>query len=365
MERKGYKYKMWKSIEYTQENLSEVIDMTIEYYGEDNDISKRKFLEHEYFENNAGNAFIKLAYDEENKVLAGQYVVIPMKVKIKSEVYPVILSLNTLTREAYRGQKIFITLAEEVYNECADAEYKFCYGAPNPNSHPGFIRRLKFCDLGAIPLFLKIIHPSVLVQEKTNSKLLSTLSKPANLFFRCKFGKNTIKNIFEITEKNISIIDQFWEKIKDKYEVIGVRDSKFLMWRYINMPYRDYKIYAYGTENGISGYIIGRITEVAGMKCGMVVDFLVEEEKKNVAMELLRHLEKYFYSQNVGLMGCLMQKNIEEASWLKKFGFFRCPKFMEPQPFPIIYRKFNDFDGEELFEDFSNWFFTMGDYDVI
>ena len=40
-----------------------------------------------------------------------------MKMKIISTEYPVILSLNTLTREAYRGQKIFTALAEEVYDE--------------------------------------------------------------------------------------------------------------------------------------------------------------------------------------------------------------------------------------------------------
>ena len=64
-------------------------------------------------------------------------------------------------------------------------------------------------------------------------------------------------------------------------------------------------------------------------------------------------------------MGCLMQKHFEEAHILKKAGFFVCPKPIEPQPFPIIFRKFNDMERSELMENFDNWFFTMGDYDVI
>ena len=131
------------------------------------------------------------------------------------------------------------------------------------------------------------------------------------------------------------------------------------------MPYRKYKIFACGCEKNITGYVVGRITEVAGMKCGMIVDFIVELDEANVAMALLKKIEQYFVSENVGLMGCLMQEHFEEAIYLKKFKFFKCPKFMEPQPFPIIYRKFNEFEGQELFSDFSNWFFTMGDYDVI
>lgn len=355
---------MWKSIEYSKEKLNEIIEMTVEYYGEDNDISQKAFLEHEYFENGAGEAFIKLAYDEENQKLAGQYIVIPMKMKIISTEYPVILSLNTLTREAYRGQKIFTALAEEVYDECAERGYKFCYGAPNPNSHPGFIRRLNFVDIGIIPLFLKIVNPSILVREKTNSSFLSIVSKPFNIMFH-KCRKDYVEKIFEITKNNVYVMDAFWKKIKNKYKIIGVRNAEYLLWRYIDMPYRKYKIFACGCEKNITGYVVGRITEVAGMKCGMIVDFIVEPDEANVAMALLKKIEQYFVSENVGLMGCLMQEHFEEAIYLKKFKFFKCPKFMEPQPFPIIYRKFNEFEGQELFSDFSNWFFTMGDYDVI
>ena len=62
-----------------------------------------------------------------------------------------------------------------------------------------------------------------------------------------------------------------------------------------------------------------------------------------------------------------MQNNKEEAELLRKHGFFRCPHFLLPQPFPIIYRKFISLEDEDdlTVEDFSNWFFTMGDYDVI
>lgn len=355
---------MWKTIEYTENRMSEIIDMTIEYYGKDNDISKRDFLMHEYFENVSGNAFIKLAFDDKNKILAGQYVVIPMKMKIKTKQYPVILSLNTLTRDAYRGKKIFTTLAEEVYGECKENGYKFCYGAPNPNSHPGFLRKLKFHDIGVMPLYLKIVHPSLLVREKFNLKLLEQLCRPLNLIFRDRRKQNT-KDVIEISSENVSVMDKFWDKVKDKYDVIGVRNADFLRWRYINMPYREYKIFAVKKSQDILGYLVTRITDVAGMRCGMIVDFLIDAHNVDVGIELLNYAVDYFYSNNVGLMGCLMQQNFEEADCLKKMGFFKCPKFIEPQPFPIIYRKFNDFDGEELFSDFTHWFFTMGDYDVI
>ncbi len=361
---------MWKSIKFTSDKMLEMLSMTKEYYGEENDISKADFIEHEYFQNAAGNAFIKLAYDEEKQVLAGQYIVIPARIKVGTKVCPVVLSLNTLTREAYRGQKIFISLAEEVYQECAENGYRFCYGAPNPNSHPGFLRKLGFKDVMVIPLFLKIIHPSILVREKFHNRFLEVLAKLPDRFFKPgRVEKNvhstTGMTVQEIHSENVSLFDDFWKKIQDKYHAIGVRNAEYIKWRYLDMPHRHYRIFM-AVEKGIpKGYIIGRITNVAGMKCGMVVDFLVEKDHDGTGLALIHTMETFFYIQGVGLLGCLMQKHFEEAVCLKKAGFFICPRKLEPQPFAIIYRELTPDAALETIDDFSQWFFTMGDYDVI
>lgn len=355
---------MWESIEYAENILDEIMDMTIENYGRDNDISKKNFITHEYFQNPAGNAYIKLAYDKENSVLAGQYVVIPMKMKVIDKEYPIILSLNTLTRESYRGQKIFITLAEEVYEECRKKGYMFCYGAPNPNSHSGFLRRLGFRDIGIMPLFLKIIHPSLLVKQKLGRSFLEFFAKPFDVLGRTKKIR-TKYDIISIDKNNIGMLDGFWQRIREKYLIMGVRNSEFFSWRYLDVPEREYRILAVQEENVIKGYIVGRITEIAGMKCGMIVDFLVEKKRDAAAAVLLNRIQEECRVQGVGLMGCLMQRHFEEAKWLRKGGFFTCPKFLEPQPFPIIFRQLNEMDDTEQLNNFDNWFFTMGDYDVI
>lgn len=355
---------MWKSMNYASNRMDEMIEMTIENYGEDNDISKREFIEHEYFQNPSGDAFIKLAYDEENAKLAGQYIVIPMNMHIEGKEYPVILSLNTLTRKEYRGQKIFTSLAEEVYAECTQKGYRFCYGAPNPNSHHNFVSRMGFRDIGIMPLYLKVIHPSLLAEQKFRMNVMAVLAKPFDLLVKKKKMQNEYEVVL-VEEDNIDSFDEFWTRIKTKYPVMGVRNAKFMKWRYLRMPERQYRIYAIYNKSRMQGYIIGRITEVAGIKCGMVVDFLVAGGNEKAAEALLMKIQGEFYRQGVGLMGCLMQKSVEEAGWLKKEGFFICPKFMEPQPFPIIYKELNRREHNEVFEDFRNWFFTMGDYDVI
>lgn len=355
---------MWKSINYSCGKLQEMLAMTTEYYGKDNDIAKEEFIQHEYFRNHAGDAVIKLAYDEEKDVLAGQYVVIPVKIKVGNEICQAILSLNTLTKEAYRGQKIFTSLAEEVYQECKEKGYKFCYGAPNPNSHPGFLKKLKFKDAIIMPLFLKIVHPSVLVREKMNSRFLESMTKPFNAFFYPTKTKNE-REVETINRRNVFYFDMFWEDNKNKYHTMGVRDAEYMKWRYIDMPFREYEIKMVIENGKPKGYIVGRITEVADMKCGMIVDFMVEKNREDIGKLLISNMEQFFYKKGAGLLGSLMQKQCEEAGYLHKAGFFVCPKRLEPQPFPIIYRELNDESGLETIPDFSQWFFTMGDYDVI
>lgn len=359
---------MWNVSDYKDKYLKEMVEMTTEYYGEENDISDIIFINHEYFSNPAGHPYIKLALDEENNILAGQYIVISRDFIILGKRRKSVLSLNTLTRTAYQGQRIFTTLAEEVYRECQKEKIYFCYGAPNPNSFPGFINKLGFCNMGEIPLYLRLVKPFQLIYEKTHMKFLRFLAKIFDFSgWKCKEGTLWDYTFTEITEDTLGIVNVFWDSVKDKYPVIGERDSDYFLWRYIKIPRRRYKIIA-ALKNGVPcGYIIGRITKVAGMNCGMIVDFLFKKGETDCGNALIAWIKQYFDKKQVGLWGCLMNPETEEAMCLKQTGFFKCPRFLEPQPFPIIYRQFNPLEEEEqrMVDKFENWFFTMGDYDVI
>lgn len=344
---------MWEKIEYNKKFLDEMLEMTAENYGKDEHIANKDFICHEYFRNPSGDPIISLGYDRENNLLAGQYVVIAQRMYVANQQINAILSLNTLTRKTYRGQGVFVNLAEDVYRKGAEKGIYFCYGAPNQNSHHGFIAKLEFIDIGILPLYLKIINPFNLVLEKVGIHIKS----------KGKIDIKSNENIIDITLSNVSAMQKFWDNVKGKYPVMVVRDADFFRWRYLDVPIRNYNIFAFMEKGNIKGYIVTRITEVSNMKCGMIVDFLYEKGKVDVGICLLRYATQRLKTESVSLMGCLMQQHFEEAFCLRKIGFFRCPKKLEPQPFPIIFRKFKDVPRE--LDDFQNWFFTMGDYDVI
>ena len=229
---------MWKAISYDNSYFDKVIEMSIENFGTENDICDRAFLKHQYFDNPAGNALIELAIDSENGTLAGQYVVTPARFRCFGKDVKCVTSLNTLTRKEYRGQKIFVGLADLTYKRAAQEGYSFCYGAPNQNSYHGFIAKLNFQNICETPLYLRPINPASMIRERTNSSVLATLAKQFSVFFPCKDGES--KNIVELDESNYQLMNAFWEKVKDYYPVMGIRDAAYIHYRYMNVPRRIY-----------------------------------------------------------------------------------------------------------------------------
>jgi hypothetical protein len=365
---------MWKVVQYLPENLPETIEMTREYYG-DSWISDAGYLKWQYEANPAGPAKIQLARDVETDQLAGQYAVIPIRFEAFDKTVNGILSLNTFTRQIYSGQGIFTGLARAVYQDCAEQGSVFCYGFPNPNSYPGFTKKLGFTDLGCVPLLLRPLNTKALVTRKFGS-LLGSLSFPLEIFYKVKGRSDDRYEVYPLTALNLSNIDAFWAKVKNKYPIMGIRNADYIRWRYFENPYRDYQLYGIHKKNSseLIGYIVGRCTEVDGMSTGMIVDFLVDPSVPGTGNFLINRLLRYFVDNNMVLAGSLMLPHTEESHILKANGFFTCPKALEPQPFPVIYRKLRPqevgegYPGEGTSDPFlqlNHWFLTMGDYDAI
>ncbi|SFC87098.1 GNAT family N-acetyltransferase [Butyrivibrio sp. YAB3001] len=354
---------MWEPKTYSPERFNDIIEMSIENYGKDNDICNPDFLEHQYFDNPAGNALIELAIDPENGLLAGQYVVQPAKIRVFGEDKKCVISLNTLTREAYRGQKIFVKLAERTYERAAREGFSLVYGAPNQNSYPGFMRKLSFEDIHHFPLYARPLNLGHMVKERKMGSALAAIVTPFQLMF--PNNAKDITGISELNESNVKLMDDFWDRIKDKYHVMGIRNAEYIKYRYMNVPRRIYYPYIAIDDGNVVAFAVGRIREVAGFNTGMIADFLFVPGHEIEAKRLIKALVNRMKNEGASLAACVILANAEETKVLKKCGFYHVPDKMLPQPTPLILRVLNkDEEGEKL-ADINNWFFTTGDYDVV
>lgn len=354
---------MWEPKSYTANDFDAVMAMALENYGPENDVSDAGFIRHQYFENPVGDALIELAVDPENGTLAGQYVMVPERFRCFGKESKAYLSLNTLTRKAYRGQKIFTGLAERAYKQAKAGGYTFVYGAPNQNSYPGFMRKLSFKDIHHFPLYARPLAPSRMVQERIGNKLLAAIAKPFTVFFPNKAV--SVDGIEELTSENVGQMDVFWAKIKGKYSVMGVRDAAYIRYRYLNVPRRTYYPYI-AVENGEPvAFAVGRIREVAGFTCGMIADFLFLPGHEEIAKRLVKTLVYRMKQEGASLAGCIILSHTVEAKLLKQCGFWHIPEKLLPQPTPLILRVLDEKQDESKLCDINNWFFTTGDYDVV
>ena len=351
---------MWKVFNFYNSDFDGLLKLTVEYYG-NVEISNDAYLMWQYFSNPSGDAIIKIAKNDAGEIV-GQYVLLPMDVKAFDKTIRATLSLNTLTRDDYQGKGIFTALSEMAFSTCQDENYGFTYGYPNQNSYPGFIKKLNFVSLHNVPLLIYPCNLRSLVRKRF-SKFLSYFVP--NIFFRMSKTSTHADNVIEISLDKISLLDDFWNRVKPKYNMMISRDKNFLKWRYFDIPTRDYKIFAYEERGAVLGYIVLCLREVDNVKNGMIVDFLVNENSLSAGKCLIDKSFSFFKQNNAELLGCLMLEHTQEYEILRQSGYIKCPKILEPQPFPVIYRAHSeDFNTDEM-KNINNWFVTMGDYDAV
>lgn len=315
------------------------------------EIISEDYLDWEYKLNPSGNAVVFVAENESQ--LVSQYVVLPKKLVLENKIISGTLSLNTITHPGYRGRGYFTQLAEMTYSECETNGVDFTIGFPNANSVNGFLSKLKFVEIGRLPLLIKLINPL--------NSVVSFISKGSS-----RYGKEI--ELLPVSEnKGVSKFDlatdagkynTFWEKFKERHPIVSDRSTEFLKWRYIDIPLRKYQLFKFEANGEIVGMAILRLKEIMGMRCGVLVDFLVLDTAIDVNFffsELKKNkLDLFFATVPVATM---------EFEVLQKAGFFKVPEFLMLKKLHVIIRKHNKNISDSIC-DFKKWFITFGDYDI-
>jgi hypothetical protein len=166
-----------------------------------------RYLENPFID----DKMIHLMWDGD--ILAGHYAVSPVMLVIEGENVLTALSMTTMTHPDYAGKGIFTTLANSLYEEINEKYFiDFVWGFPNANSHYGFIKNLKWQDVGVIPFLSKRVDISSLNISEEYSVL----------------------NFF--TEEMIHALNDNGAQVRI------LKCKKYMDWRYLTNPSFDYKL---------------------------------------------------------------------------------------------------------------------------
>ncbi len=341
-------------------DLNRMAELGKDHYSEHNDIANIPFLEWQYFDNPSGEALVALAIEEDSGELAGEIAQIPLRFRFFGEEVTATCLVNSLIRKKSRNLALFYELQTASFQSSEDTA--FAFGVPNPYSYPLFSRLFSCRTVSHVPLLLLPVRPKALIRQKINRAAARVVP---DIAYKGLPGRISHKiAVTSLSIDGIKTLDRFWGKIKDKYRIMESRTSDHIAWRYLRVPTRSYSIYAAMDGAEVLGYCIAGQNEVDGIRTGYIMDFLVLPGQKAAAAALLKRSVAQLVQNGVELIGALMLPHCEEYSYMKRYGFFNCPKAFLPQPFPLIIHT-NSPSAEEKASVAENWFLTMGDYDAV
>lgn len=209
-------------------------------------------------DNPAGPPIAMLAVDGTS--IVGQYALWPTVLDFDGEPIAGAQSLDTMVHPEYRGQGMFVHLANATLELAAERGVQALYGFPNEASYPGFVRRLNWDHTGDVPRWVRVVTPSHLAS--TPGILKGVLDAAAGLL------PKGAKDGYQISDETPTD-DEINALLFDTTPPHGCsirRDASWMRWRYADEAAREYRWLSVRAADRLSGLCIwGRRTDGQGI----------------------------------------------------------------------------------------------------
>lgn len=323
----------------------------------------------QFRDNPAGAGIIRLAVDGD--IMAGQYAVIPTRFSVRGVETPAALSCDTMVSPDYQRQGIFTTLAKDVYDRTEDMGIHLVWGFPNENSHHGFTTKLQWFDIAGLPTYVRPLRLAPPFQYVLKNRAagavagaLASLAQPF-LFAVKKKAPDTRGglSIGKVARADAGF-DELWQRNKDRFGVMQVRDAAYLNWRYFGQePDISYDLFAVRRDGALIGFIVLRRNIFFGVSTGVVADLFPADMPADVLDFALDYVASHSLNNGCALMVMLCTALPRDA--YRRNHFFKVPDKISPKTFHFGARCEGPAELAVTARDFSNWYLTWGDTDLI
>ncbi len=152
--------------------------------------------------------------------------------------------------------------------------------------------------------------------------------------------------------------DDLWRRVQPHYRVIVVRDRAYLQWRFGERPDVHYVILGALRGAELAGYVILRGADAGGL--GFLTDFLVEPGGARTLSSLVKAAIEWLRRDGATAVGCRASLAAHRHT-LYAHGFL--PFFWGQRGYVHAVAETSRSEAES-FEDFRQWYLTMGDGDL-
>lgn len=352
----------------TRAACAEVVGLERAVYG-DAEVSDPRFVEWLYAHNPAGEGIVWYAATGEADVpSAGHVATVPLRVQVHGRAGVAGLVLNVATHPAWRGRGVFRTLLAAAVAENARRGFLFTFALPNPNSTPAFLRHAGFTDAGRVPLWIAPLDARALAATRTGPVRLAVAAGGRALATAGAARRRRAPGLaVEEVPADWPGLDALWARVRVGRPVAVVRDRAFAAWRFGACPTRRYRLHVARAGGEVAGAVVTRVAPVLGLPAGLIVDLALVPGAAAPAAgaALLADACARFAAGGAALAASLLLPHGPEAAALRRAGFVRCPRALEPQPFRVVVRGHPPGAAAGLPADLAGWFLAMADYDVV
>ena len=121
-------------------------------------------------------------------------------------------------------------------------------------------------------------------------------------------------------------IDLFWEKIKNSYDFIIVRDREYLNQRYCDPRGGNYTLFIAKKNHVISGYCVTRVKKYnPAYPEGYIADIITLKNDRSTQIKLFNAAMNHFNEQDVNCIHFWATKDSQAMKISSYFGFINAP----------------------------------------
>ncbi len=315
-------------------------------------------------------SYLNLAILAEHKGrIIGQYAGLPVLFKFKDKIVKFGMVVDNFVHPDFRGgvQGIQRKMFEYSCKLWERESMPMGWGLPNRQHYIVGKRILKYKDVGKIPFLFRRLNWNLAVKKRflwLPQSMIQANQYLSSMYFKLLIGARHGNTVAKVKVRKVHSFDErvtvLWNKVKDQYEIIAVRDQTYLNWRY-KKPGNNYQIIVGEKGDEIVGYIVIDVKKTDGQTVGYIVDFLSLRDH-NIECALIKAALLASIAKKVDYVLCWMLPNKGAYAALRKFGFAERKDFSSTN---VVYHIFNPTEIDEvLLKDTKNWYLTLADSDI-
>lgn len=260
-----------------------------------------------------------------------------------------------------RGKGVFRKLADYATTQLVNSGANLIYTFPNDKSIHTFLKYNGYQKVCSYDTYMLPVKSSEIIKSKISlGGIEKLMGSAADIFFKRNYSLEKGETVNILNGFNDNAVS-FFNKFAASFPVSRTKTKEYLKWRYVDKPGAKHFIVVLSFANKITAVGVFKWDEIFGVNAAILLDFAFEQEQDLAKLvHYVKENSKEIFGEQPGLIFTAFCCN----RFLKnnKYGFVRVPERFNPRAVNLLVKNISE--EELIVTNPSNWFATLGDWDV-